>query len=67
MLVLSRKLGEEIIIDGNIRVKVVSVRNGRVRLAIDAPPEIPVNREEIEDRSMDRICTNGVELIGASI
>lgn len=47
MLVLSRKVGESIEIAGGIRVTVTEVRGGRVRLSIDAPPEIRVLRKEI--------------------
>jgi carbon storage regulator len=45
MLVLSRKLGESIIIDGNIRIKVLMIRGNRVRLGIEAPDRIPILRE----------------------
>jgi len=47
MLVLTRKIGEEIIIGGNIRVKVADIRGSRVRLAIEAPREMSVQRQEI--------------------
>lgn len=47
MLVLSRKKNETIVIGGNIRVTVVDIRGGKVRLGIEAPTEIPVTREEI--------------------
>ena len=50
MLVLSRRLGEEVVIDGNIRVTVVAVKGDRVRLGITAPPEVPVDRQEVRDR-----------------
>ena len=50
MLVLSRRLGEEIVIDGNIRVTVVAVKGDRVRLGIAAPPSVPVDRQEVRDR-----------------
>jgi len=53
MLVLMRRAGESIIIDGHIRVTVVSVQGERVRLAIDAPPEIRVDRQEVHER---RLC-----------
>ena len=46
MLVLSRKVGESILISESIRVTVVQSNNGRIRLGIDAPPEIKVLREE---------------------
>jgi carbon storage regulator len=50
MLVLTRKLGESIIIDGNIRVTVTAINGDRVRIGIVAPPDVRVNREEIQRR-----------------
>ena len=47
MLVLSRKINETIVIGGNIRVTMTAIRNRQVRLAIDAPAEIRVMREEL--------------------
>jgi len=47
MLVLSRKVGETILINDAIRVTVVQAANGRIRLGIDAPPEVIVLREEL--------------------
>jgi carbon storage regulator len=47
MLVLSRKLGERIVIDDHIVVTVLSLEKGQVRLGIEAPREIAVFREEI--------------------
>lgn len=50
MLVLTRREGEEIVIAGNIRVTLVSVEGGKVRLGITAPPDVPVHRKEVHDR-----------------
>lgn len=47
MLVLSRKLGEKICIGENIRITVVDVERGKIRLGIEAPREIPIFREEL--------------------
>jgi carbon storage regulator len=47
MLVLSRRNGECIVIDGKIMVTIIEVRGQQVRLGIEAPPEIPVMREEL--------------------
>lgn len=47
MLVLSRKWNEEIIIAGNIRVKILEISGNRVRLGVSAPDDVPVLREEI--------------------
>jgi carbon storage regulator len=49
MLVLTRKPEEEIIINENIIVKVVSVKGNKVRLGITAPDSISVDRKEIHD------------------
>jgi carbon storage regulator len=47
MLVLSRKLGEKIVIGDNIVVTVVKIDRNQIRLGILAPAEVPVYREEI--------------------
>jgi len=47
MLVLTRKLGETIRIGDEVTVRVLEVHRGQVRLAIDAPRDVPVHREEI--------------------
>jgi carbon storage regulator len=47
MLVLSRKINETILIGGTIRVTMSSIRGHQVRLAIDAPPEVSIVREEL--------------------
>jgi carbon storage regulator CsrA len=49
MLVLSRKINESIVIGGNIRITATAIRSHQVRLAIDAPPEVPIVREELVD------------------
>jgi carbon storage regulator len=50
MLVLTRQVDETIVIDGTIRITVVSVKGNKVRMAINAPPQVPVDREEIHER-----------------
>ncbi|MBX9653605.1 carbon storage regulator [bacterium] len=47
MLVITRKVSEEIIINDEIRVQVVSIRPGRIRIGIDAPSWMSVQRGEI--------------------
>lgn len=47
MLILQRKSGESVRIGDNITVSIVSVDSGRVRIAIDAPTEIPILRSEL--------------------
>jgi carbon storage regulator len=50
MLVLTRKIGESIRIADNITIKIVELDNRQVKLGIDAPRNISVNREEIYKR-----------------
>ncbi len=50
MLVLTRKIGEEIIIDGRIRVTVTAVKGDKVRIGISAPPDVRVDRAEVHQR-----------------
>ena len=47
MLVLSRKTGQTIVLDGRIRVTVLDIRGSQIRLGVEAPQEIPVWREEL--------------------
>jgi len=47
MLVLTRKTGQSIVIDGGIEITVLEVRGEQVRLGIAAPREIKVNRKEL--------------------
>jgi carbon storage regulator len=47
MLVLTRKTGQSIVIDGGIEITVLEVRGGQIRLGIAAPVEIKVNRKEL--------------------
>jgi carbon storage regulator len=47
MLILSRKLRESIVIDGRITVKVLLIDKDTVKLGVQAPTELPVDRKEI--------------------
>ena len=47
MLILTRKLGESIIIEDNIKITVVDINKQQIKLGIDAPRHITINREEI--------------------
>ena len=52
MLVLTRRIGEQIVIGDSIRVTVTAVHGDRVRLGITAPASIRVDRKEVHDRYM---------------
>ena len=60
MLILSRKLNESIIIDGKIIVKVLRIDKDTVKLGIQAPPELPVHREEIH-QVIEKNKANGIK------
>ncbi|QGT80406.1 carbon storage regulator [Pseudomonas coronafaciens] len=47
MLCLTRRFGESIVIGDNIKITVISGRDGQIRLGIDAPAELAVDRSEI--------------------
>jgi carbon storage regulator len=49
MLVLSRKINEEICIGDNVRVTVIEIRGDEVTLGITAPRDVPVHRHEIAE------------------
>ena len=64
MLVLSRKIGEEIVIGDNIRVTVVAIRGNQVRLGFTAPAEVSIQRDELRafaDRRRNRDASNRAE------
>lgn len=50
MLVLTRKVGESIVIDGTIRITVTSADGGRVKIGVDAPRHLRVDRGEVAER-----------------
>ena len=54
MLVLSRKVGQKILIGDNISVTVVRVGQGGVRLGVEAPEEMEVVREELKAADHER-------------
>lgn len=50
MLILTRRIDESVRIGDEIAVKIIGIEGQRVRIGIEAPREIPVNREEIAER-----------------
>jgi len=54
MLVLTRKIGEQVIIGGDITVTLLAVEPGRVRLGFKAPRRVSVVRAELKRRELDR-------------
>lgn len=50
MLILSRKVHQEIVIGDGISITIVAVRGKQVRIGIKAPPDVPIRRDELEPR-----------------
>jgi carbon storage regulator len=50
MLILTRKIGESLLIGEDISISVLSVRGNQVKIGVDAPKEVTVHREEIYQR-----------------
>ena len=50
MLILSRKVGETLVIGGDIEITVLGLKGNQVRLGINAPKEISVHREEVQTK-----------------
>ena len=50
MLVLTRRVGETIVIDGQIQVQIVAIQGDKVRVGIKAPDEVRIDRLEVHQR-----------------
>jgi len=53
MLLLSRRVGQEVVIADHVRVRIVAVRGKCVRLAFAAPESVPIHREEIHRKRLE--------------
>jgi len=50
MLILTRRVGETLMIGNDISITVLGVKGSQVRIGVDAPKEVAVHREEIFER-----------------
>ena len=66
MLVLTRRRGEAITIGPNIRVVVLDIKGGQIRLGIDAPSTVQIHRDEvcvrIQEENQSAACTGVIPL-----
>lgn len=49
VLVLSRKIGEEIVIDDRITIKIVDIEGPKIKIGVSAPRDMPVHRKEVHE------------------
>ena len=64
MLILSRRVGERLVIGGNVIVTVLGLKGNQVRIGVEAPIEVPVHREEIYQRILKKRAHNQSEAVG---
>jgi carbon storage regulator len=50
MLILTRKVGETVVIGDNVTVAIIGVKGNQIRIGINAPKDVTVHREEIYER-----------------
>ena len=55
MLILTRVMGETIVIGDNIKVTVMYIKGNQIKIGINAPEDVSVHREEIYNRIQDEI------------
>ena len=66
MLVLTRRQGESIVIGNGIKLTVVTVGPGRVKLGIEAPPHVRIDREEIHNRIQQEQASDVLAVVQAT-
>jgi carbon storage regulator len=55
MLILTRRVGETVMIGDNVTVAVIGVKGDQIRIGINAPKDVTVHRKEISERIRDEI------------
>ena len=62
VLILTRRVGEKLVIGENVTVTVLGVKGNQVRIGIDAPRDVTVHREEVYERILkEKIALRGME------
>ena len=65
MLVLSRNVGQQIVIDDRIRITVLEICGSGIRMGFEAPAEVQIHREEVQRRlDAQRADRHPVALVG---
>lgn len=58
MLIITRRVGERIMIGSDVTVTILGMRGNQVRIGVDAPQEVEVHREEIYERIKQEYATS---------
>jgi carbon storage regulator len=53
MLVLSRRVGETVVVNDDIQITIVEAKGGKIRLGITAPANVPIDRLEVHQRRQE--------------
>jgi carbon storage regulator len=67
MLILTRRIGESIMIGNDVTVTVLGVKGNQVRVGIKAPKQVPVHREEVYARVNALNCADLAEAINETL
>lgn len=67
MLVLTRRPGEQIVISGNIRITVVSIGPGRVKIGIEAPENVRIDRQEVFEKIQQEQATDVLHAVARGV
>ena len=62
MLILTRRVGERLVIGGNVIVTVLGLKGNQVRIGVETPIEVPVHREEIYQRILKNRTTDRTQV-----
>ena len=62
MLILTRRVGERLVIGGNVFVTVLGLKGNQVRIGVEAPIEVPVHREEVYQRILKKRAADGTQV-----
>ncbi|RMH50200.1 MAG: carbon storage regulator [Zetaproteobacteria bacterium] len=65
MLILTRRVGEAITVGDQVQIKVLSIKGGQVRLGVDAPQTVHIDREEVYQQRLIEVATGGGGAAGA--
>ena len=60
MLILTRRVGESLMIGDNVNVTVLGIRGNQVRIGVNAPKDVAVHREEIYERIQQEKAGGGI-------